>query len=152
MILSFHKLSVHAVLRTVSSLKNRKGLSVISRSNSTQLFTFPNFQEESSVYLLQLDTWEEEIEFTILAFTVLAFFKFIFMILYSLGITGHMGLSQNEQIPETKFCHLRPFLHWHGLQILSQNFKFILRVVFSCYLLIILSCALIWGDLRNIAI
>merc|ERR1719397_858340 len=44
------------------------------------------------------------------------------------------------------------FLHWHGLQILSQNFKFILRVVFSCYLLIILSCALIWSDLAVSAV
>ena len=112
----------------------------ISNNNSEKTCCmFPNSCKDSYVLLLPLkcthdSSGREKI--------ILQYFTSIYGILQIGGIHRKLGVIGLYGDYSWKLI-LKP-----RLSIISQNFKFILRIIFPRNLFIIFSCAFIWGDLN----
>ena len=100
---------------------------------------FPNSCKDSYVLLLPLKCTHDDSEREKI---ILQYFTSIYGILQIGGIHRKLGVIGLYGDYSWKLI-LKP-----RLSIISQNFKFILRIIFPRNLFIIFSCTFIWGDLN----
>ena len=112
----------------------------ISNNNSEKTCCmFPNSCKDSYVLLLPLKCTHDDSEREKI---ILQYFTSIYGILQIGGIHRKLGVIGLYGDYSWKLI-LKP-----RLSIISQNFKFILRIIFPRNLFIIFSCTFIWGDLN----